>query len=290
MFRRKTAPAPEIRNMDGTPYVPTVEWVTGTPGLAENYPIVPARSALPEWFKESATKVDSAVAQGRSHGGHQPPVPTGTVDGPKTYSRDTKPTIRHCPGVVDVLRSGYLLRAWTDIEINTPAPATGTPQDMHQAQTPMRPDEIGGRLGGFGAALNQKLPLWPGEYSFAIKADSPWTCRTPPGWSLLFLPIPYEEKKPWRLVPGITDSDEFHVINLILMWSHHGSYLIEAGTPLCWLLPVRRDGFNMPTDVRFDPEYDQLLRTRGKGGVGKDGSRIIHGSYILERARRRREQ
>jgi hypothetical protein len=266
---------------------PKVEWITHTPGLVENYPIVPARQVLPEWFRSSDTKVGA----GQVHGPHQQAqAGSGTVVGPKTYSRDTKPTIRHCPGVVDVLRSGYLLRAWTDIEVTTPAPATGTDRDVFQANTGMRPDEIGGRVNAFGPAMNQRLPLHPGEYAFALKVDTPWTCKTPPGWSLLFDPVPFDEKRPFRVVPGITDSDAFHVINLIVMWSHHGSYLIEAGTPLCWLLPVHRDGFNMPTEVRFDPEYDAVLRTQGKGTVGKDGSRILHGSYILERARRRKAQ
>lgn len=270
---------------------PKVEWVTATPGLVETWPIVSARRALPDWFKSSDTKIAKDAAHGHGMAGPNRPAPPpqpGAVVGPPTYSRSTTPTIRSCPGVVDVMRSGYLLRAWTDIEVTTPEP----PKDEHdkfQAITAMNPQEIGGRLGAFGPGLNQKLPRWPGEYSFALKFDTPWVCKTPPGYSLLYSPVPYTELTPYRVLPGITDADTFHIVNLLVMWSHFGSYLIEAGTPLCWLLPVKREGFNLPTDVSYDPAREQVLRSLGKEGTGAQGGRLIHGSYLLARARSRKE-
>ena len=118
MFRRKQETEPKV------------EWVTSIPGLAETYPIIPARTALPAWFKASPTKISKDRAHGHGMGGHgappgPPPKQGGTVVAPAAYWRDESPTIRHCPGVVDVMRSGYLLRAWTDIEITTPEPPKG---------------------------------------------------------------------------------------------------------------------------------------------------------------------
>jgi hypothetical protein len=72
------------------------------------------------------------------------------------------------------------------------------------------------------------------------------------------------------------------------MWDFHGVYMIEAGTPICWLLPVRRDGFQMKSTVEYDPERAKVLRARGKGGGGEGGGRLIHGSYVKERIRRKR--
>lgn len=299
MLRRRKAEPDELK----------VEWITACPGLMETYPIIPARRALPDWFKQSDTRIPKDAAHG--HGmprppgmpdgpigppplpGQAPPPPPGPVIGPPTYWQNENPTIRHCPGIVDVMRSGYILRAWTDIEITTPlAPAPGTGTDGFRDRTGMRPDEVGGKIGAFGPGLNQKLPLYPGEYDFALKLDSPWLCKTPPGWSLLYLPMPYDGPKPWRVLHGITDNDTFHIVNILAMWNHHGTYMIEAGTPLCMLLPVKREGYNLPTDVRYDPEADKLLRPVGKGGtgVGSGGGRLIHGSYILERAKRRKQQ
>lgn len=285
MFR-KPQTEPQIRNMDGS--APRVEWITATPGLVETYPIVPARTALPQWFKDSPTRIPRDQAHGHGRAAQEPPpASTGTTVGPASYDKTSNPTIRACPGIVDVMRAGYLLRAWTDIEINTPEPPRG-PDDQFQAKTAMNPQETGGKIGAFGPGLNQKIPLWPGEYAFALKFDSPWVCKTPPGYSLLYSPVPYAEQQPYRVLPGITDNDTFHIVNLLIMWNHHGSYLIEAGTPLCWLLPVYRDGYNLPTDVIYDPDRDKVLRAVGKGGVGQQGGRIIHGSYILERAKARK--
>lgn len=291
------------------PEEPRVEWVTAAPGLAETYPIIPARVAMPDWFKQSETRIPKDSAHGHGMPQQQSPVPLppgatpqtapkpppetgGKAVGPPSYWRDESPTIRHCPGVVDVMRAGYVLRAWTDIEITTPEPpAPGKGTDKFIDRTPLGRDEIGGKVGAFGPGLNQKFPLHPGEYDFALKFDSPWLCKTPPGWSLLYLPIPYEEKKPWRVLHGITDNDTFHIVNILAMWSHYGSYLIEAGTPLCWLLPVKREGYNFKTDVRYDADRARELRPLGKGGIGgtQSGGRIIHGSYILERARARKD-
>lgn len=274
MFRRKTEPV--------------VEWVTSTPALVETYPIVPARQVLPEWFRKSAARV-SKDAGHQGHGPQQGMKPTWPVGGPKTFWRDELPTVRHCPGIVDVLRSGYLLRAWTDIEITTPEPARQNETDRFMDRTAMNPQEPGGKVGAFGPVLNQMLPLWPNEYGFALKFDSPWVCKTPPGWSLLYSAVPFSEKTPFRVLPGLVDTDSFHVVNIVIMWDFHGSYLIEAGTPLCWLLPVKREGYNFKTEVTFNPERASLLRTLGKGGIGGSGGRLLHGSYILERARRRKE-
>lgn len=281
-----------------------VEWITSAPGLVETYPIIPARQALPQWFKDSERRIGKDSAHGHGMPGPMtsplgpmppgapmppPPPPAGPKVGPPSYWPDESPTIRYCPGVIDVMRSGYLLRAWTDIEISTPEPpAPGTGKDGFRDRTGMHPQDVGGKIGAFGPGLNQRIPLHPGEYDFALKLDSPWVCKTPPGWSLLYLPMPYEEKKPFRILHGITDNDTFHIVNLLAMWSHYGTYLIEAGTPLCWLLPVKREGFNFKTEVRYDPEYDKVLRAVGKGGVGNNNSRLIHGSYVLERAKSRK--
>ena len=292
MFRKKSA-EPTIRNLDGTPYTPKVEWVTAMPGLVENYPIIPARMSLPQWFKDSPTRVakDAAHSHGMQQRGDHPPMPkpTGTVVGPKTYWKDETPTVRHCPGIVDVMRSGYLLRAWTDIEINTPEPPKRDGTDRYMDRSGLSPQEIGGKVGAFGPSLNQKLPLWEGEYEFALKFDTPWLCKTPPGYSLLYLPVPYAEHTPFRVLHGITDNDTFHIVNILAMWSHHGSYLIEAGTPLCWLLPVKRDGYDFPTEVRFDAGEAAVLRSLGKGGAGTSGGRIIHNSYMLARSKARKD-
>lgn len=260
---------------------PTIEWVTDTPGLAEMYPMIPARKAIPEWFRKSDPKIDMGVAHG--HGPSEEPAT------PLPGARTEIPTIRACPGVVDVLRAGFLLRAWTDIQIITPQPARGDSTDQYRASTAFGPNEKGGQISAFNPALNQLLPLWPGEYGFALKFDSPWLCKTPPGWSLLYLPISYAEKTPYRIVPGIIDTDYMHVVNLLLMWDHYGSYTIEAGTPLCWLLPVKRDGFQMNADVSYNPDRTRILRSFGKGGPGEWGSRLVHGAYVKARMKRAQE-
>lgn len=292
IFRNKTAPEPKV------------EFFTAVPGLAESYPVKPARGAIPDWFKSSVARVPREN-MGNAHAhppvplppgaNPQPPPPpppprsAGPTVGPPTFAPDENPTIKSCPGVIDVLRSGYIVRAWADIEIVTPEPpAPGTGRDRYMDRVGMQQGETGAKVGSFPAPLNQAFPLQEGEYDFALKLDSPWTCRTPPGWSLLYLPLPYDVDKPWRVVPGVTDNDEFHVVNIIAMWRHYGTYLIEAGTPLCWLLPVKREGFSLKVESHFDAEMDRQLRTRGKGGVGA-GGRLVHGTYLLERARRRRE-
>lgn len=298
MFRKKKA--------DDVEEAARVQWFTDAPGLTENYPIIPARQALPDWFKQSERRIAKSAAHGhgmgmvpgqtdrpmppmQQAGCGAPPPTSGETVGPPSYWKEETPTIRYCPGVVDVMRSGYILRAWTDIEISTPEPPKRDGTDRFIDRTGMNPRDAGGKIGAFGPGLNQRFPVADNEYEFILKMDSPWVCKLPPGWSLLYLPMPYDEPKPWRIIHGIVDNDTFHIVNLLAAWSHHGTYLIEAGTPLCWLLPINREGYNMKTSVEYDPERTKVLRAVGKGGAGANSSRIIHGSYVLERGRRRKE-
>lgn len=292
LFGKKTS-EPELK----------VEWVTNMPGLVETYPMIPARSLTPDWYKTSKNKIDARTQSPT----HVPPppknpngapggYPIGTPHGAKPEQtnevkmperiKDRLPTIRACPGVIDVMRAGWVLRAWTDFEIVTPEPPKGTDDDRYLHESGVRGEN--GTVGNFSAALNQNLPLWPGEYGFALKFDSPWTCKLPPGWSLMYAPIPFAAPTPWRVVPGIVDCDIFHVVNLVATWNHHGAYVIEAGTPLCTLIPVRRDGFHMDGESIYDPERHTLLKSMGKGAPGHGANRLIHGSYLKLRMKRQR--
>lgn len=233
------------------------ECVTPVVGLVEQYPIVPYRKAMPTWFKNAPVKGD--------------------------YHGNQNPTIRGCPGIIDMLRLGYLMPLWSDLKVHTP-----TGPDDPNASWSFKSGTPEARVGGFSKQLTATLPRWTGEYEFTLKFESPWWIKTPPGWSTLMLPIPYLEERPWRVVPGVIDTDRYHSTNVIVRYSKQGEYLLEAGEPLCQLIPFRRDAVELPVVTTWDRDRAHLLSVLGKGGVGQ-GERLSHGQYVKQREKMRRQ-
>ena len=65
--------------------------------LSKFCPILPAGDVLPEWWKKININQNVDLIDKR-------PLTSGTV--------------KRCPGVMDILKSGWVVRAWCDIYVN----------------------------------------------------------------------------------------------------------------------------------------------------------------------------
>jgi hypothetical protein len=126
------------------------------------------------------------------------------------------------------------------------------------------------------------MPQKPEEYDFSPKFDSPWLIRTPPGYSIALLALPYADEEftqPWRIVEGIIDTDRYHNFNVLFKWAFEGRYVMEQGTPLCMVVPFKRSDAAMRGEIKeiTEAEHDYLA-ARGKGGSGR-GDRMTTMPY-----------
>ena len=79
---------------------------------------------------------------------------------------------------------------------------------------------------------------------------SPWTIKTPPGYSTMFYQPFYLQEKRFVLMPAIVDTDTYdHSIGFPgYMTDHQVDVTIPAGTPLMCALPFKRDDWQMQVD------------------------------------------
>ena len=111
---------------------------------------------------------------------------------------------------------------------------------------------------------SEMLKTLPENYCKAIiKIVSPWRIKTPPGFSTLILPCPYEfNDGAWETLPGMINTDVYSTFNLFIALKEKGAkYMIPFGEKMCQWIPFPR--YQLPHEVRVataeDHEYDKRL-------------------------------
>jgi hypothetical protein len=145
-----------------------------------------------------------------------------------------------CPGIFTPLKYGFVLRSWYDFEVDSRKtdleynyPNTDiflNTQESIKNHVPenfvnfFKDNIIEGRW------CHQTLP----------KIQTSWHVRLPEGYVLLQSNIPYSEETRFSAVTGIYDPNINNNIVVPLYWHEKNTAtLIKAGTPLCYLLPIK---------------------------------------------------
>jgi hypothetical protein len=82
------------------------------------------------------------------------------------------------------------------------------------------------------------------------KILNPWTIKTPPGYSCLFIPPLHREMDYFSVIPAIVDTDTFNTKINFPFVVNHDKYneldkLIVLGTPYVQIIPFKRDSWKM---------------------------------------------
>ena len=214
-------------------------------GLDAVEPIRQSHHFMPDWWMKT------------------PPWQNDSVKTKNTTDNiNNKGTIKRCPAVPEFMSMGFIVPMWCDVRIeifddnswrwNTPA------SEFH--------------FGSHGdTQLKNHLPKYA-RPEVIIKPDCPWLVKTPPGISLLQLPLFWHFNPAFSVAPGILWSDIHHEINQQMMFHRYGSFKIERGTPLAQYIPIRRDKFDMNVgdetpELRKDAQAS-YLHVRTKFGSG----------------------
>lgn len=175
---------------------------------------VPARDALPDWLREMAPRVPSAV--------HQRSIRT----------------VKQCPPFVDAMSHGFMILLPCDVAVqdgqfswNWPLPPLAAPSHPRAPLSFHVPEQLAGS------------PLARGPQS-ALKFNSFWTIELEAGWSLMATHPVNRADLPFRLVTGLVDADRFHEvgINFPAVWTEPGFRgVLPRGTPVAQCYPVPRE-------------------------------------------------
>jgi hypothetical protein len=143
--------------------------------------------------------------------------------------------------VIDMLSTGYTLLTYQDINVHKDdfgtiyynAPTLNI--ELHDTvQFLMHPFNKN----------NQKAP----------KIMNPWSIKTPPGYSCLFLPPAHEGNKYFSIFEGVVDTDKYFApVNLPFVLNDlNFEGIIPAGTPMAMVFPFKRENWTMKKGDRED--------------------------------------
>jgi hypothetical protein len=179
---------------------------------ADYFPVKPANKAIPAWYRDL--------------GMWQPQANMG----------NGLATIKHCMPVQDMLTTGYVIFNTYEAQI-TPFPS-GPHTDYH-VECPSK-NYVSGHE---HAQCPVKIT---GREQHYFKIKQPWTVKTPPGYSCLFIQPFYHFEDRYTLMPSIVDTDSYDLPVEIPGWANTANqFTIDSGAPLMQVIPFKRDSWTM---------------------------------------------
>ena len=190
----------------------------------------PASNNLPKWWRDA-----EAYPNGMQ-------VINGTV----------QQTVKKCPGIQDLLFTGYVLKFPSDVYVDT----TGEEivfesMDMHKQSYSIHIKE---QLYGWDFDRNEFMEA-------AFRIHPMWVISTSPGTSTLFIQPPYTENLPFKTIPAIIDTDTYvsdGPFSVLIKRNFKG--IIKQGTPLVQCIPYLREEWN--SEILEKPEI-KTFKTLG---------------------------
>jgi hypothetical protein len=195
-----------------------IEFISTIEGLESIEECLPksAKHFIPQWFKDIPANSDS--------------------------------TVRVCPSFPDYFSQGYIIPMWCDVKLQSNG-------DEWKWETST--NLVSWDFHGNSQFLNYKKANFNGvDTQFVFKANCPWQIITPPGWSVLQLPLFYHFNKEWSVMPGVIDTDIHHEINQQVLYHGNGNpILIERGQPFVLYIPFKRSN-KLKNNIRYQTKED----------------------------------
>jgi hypothetical protein len=197
----------------------------------ENFPPIPAKKLLPDWYKQLALRPEKMDAKQLIKNG----ISVNSF------------TIKGCTPVADYLTNGYILRASSDILITPERQA-----DIKDFWWVSKHARVGTHVHGqCPIKINNANNVY-------IKILLDWCIETPKGYSCYFYQPEFFFQDKFRLLPAIVDTDTYkYPINFPGLVLAEDTFTIAAGTPLMVVFPFKREDWdseiNYLTEERLSP-------------------------------------
>lgn len=184
--------------------------------MGEEFFPKPASDFIPNWYKD----LDSYMNKEKK------PLGDGNTSG----------TIKRCMPVFDVITSGYIITTYVDIFVSQKPKDKDNPNELSPwYEWPM--------LDAIGFHPIEQAPTYPKNLGLPFpKFINPWSIKTPPGYSTMFIP-PVHRENIFTILPGVVDTDTYIApVNFPMMLTDEKfEGLVPAGTPIAQVLPFKRD-------------------------------------------------
>jgi hypothetical protein len=184
-------------------------------------PPVPAKSVIPEWYKDMPPTIDNQKKLGISIN--------------STFASNS--TVKGCSPFLDALLTGYIYCAPADIEVRRVDKKDYT--FKWRSQDPLLTEHHPEQYPGLPA---------PAEFdkNHVLKWASPFVVSTPEGYSCLFTHPLNRYDLPFRTLSGVVDTDSFTLpvqFPFQMAVEVEDILIIEKGTPVCQIIPFKRENW-----------------------------------------------
>lgn len=200
-----------------------IDFFSTVAGVADTFPIVQAKDKLPNWLHVARQEFKSVEDKRQS-------------------------TLTRCPGIIDVLTSGFIVTSPYDMEIHsdeTGITAYINPEMEELLGKPPAQTQDGNSLGKY-------LPKRPWSSKHILKINTPWHIKAE--CKFIMMPVSYTDEFGFESTTGILDPSVSSEINVQGYINGYGILQIKAGQPLCHLIPITEQMYKY--DVRDMTQHD----------------------------------
>jgi hypothetical protein len=175
---------------------------------------------------------------------------------------------RRCYGITDMMQAGFTLNMWADAEVNNADGKLNVRMSSPQFSVESFSYD---QVGDCPITRQRSIPT-----SAFPKLVSPFQIRTPKGWSLLIMQSPLHYDVNYQIMPGIIHTDFYHEVNVVLNLMTAENFVIKAGTPMLYCLPIKRSELSIFKKIQSaGKEVASLMQGHGIG---------YNGIFILPKA------
>ena len=182
-----------------------IEFFSYVEGVADTHPIIPARELSFKWVKLLTEDYKRNINE-RNH-------------------------IRKCPGIFDILGTGYVVPLPWDVNIKLDD--TGFGYELPGQYLP--------QMTGTEQLVGPHKNI-PGIDRLCLKFCTPWHVIAP--CKFVVIPIPYPDMKGFESVHGILDPEKSTELNAQVWWNTNGIVNLKAGTPMMQIIPLSDEKFS----------------------------------------------
>jgi len=149
-------------------------------------------------------------------------------------------TVKRCLPMLDMLGGGYYVPLWADVFVTQ---KDGFPYIKWHTDTAV--------FHTWDPSVTSSFKIEDGYSKIVFKNWHGWTIKTPPGWSCIFLhPSAYPDL-PFKVIPGIVDTDVLDFeINTPFVVKEGFTGIIEKGTPMFQVIPFKRENWESEFSVK----------------------------------------
>lgn len=193
-------------------------------------PLSKSKNKVPDWYKKTEK----------------------TYGGPLHFAKQNK-TFKYCFPFLDALSSGYMLETVVDLQVII----EDGQQQFFWGSSPTEGLKVVG-VRDPGSTGMMPTPEWCNETHFYWSTFYNLTC--PKGYSLLFTHPLNRYDLPFITLSGIVDAEEgLHPGKMPFFIRKDFEGLIEAGTPIAQIIPIKRESWQLEENKKNDKKIDQNI-------------------------------